>query len=337
VTVSGAVLEETAAQEFSRSLWTKKEGFRSETVRVNRAVLRRGHINLTLKKEAVDNTLSASQTGAITGRVVDPDGKPLQSVKVLGGRGIWAGTDARGEYRIAKVIPGEYELRLSSRFVLVPSLLQKVVVEADTETRADFFVPDLRPYRVRITAKDEHGVPLANAKILVLEGYLGSGADRREVGLMEYSDDIAPRTGPDGSAYVFFREPNVEAVQVSVKLRFDHERYWGISSREGVPVVSGEAVVVCSRIPMCKKLVIRVVDAETGLPLSEYKYKYKYKSESHGGICRTANGEVHSQLDTGKITASIEKAGYLPAQKAITVEEGAVHKVEFLLSQDESK
>lgn len=333
--VSAGILDPTTTEECSLSLWASKEGYRSKRVRVNRELLSQGHFDLTLKRVAVNRALSASETGTIIGRVVDHEGKPLRGIRVFG-NGIGARTDARGEYRIDKVIPGEHELNLSSREVLVPALPQEAVVAAAEETRVDFFVPDPKPYRVRITAKDEQGVPLANAKVRVLEGWLGSGAERRRVDPMEYSSDIAPRTEPDGSAYVFFKEPNVDTVQVSVTLQLDHERYRGYTGQEGLQVTAGEVIVVCPRIPKCKEMVLRVAEADTGLPLTEYRYRLSRETESEGGICRTANGEVHRQVDTGKITVAIEKADFLPAQKTITVEEGAIHTVEFLLSRDES-
>jgi protocatechuate 3,4-dioxygenase beta subunit len=58
------------------------------------------------------------RTGILTGRVVGPDGQPTRATVILAGSGVWppraVETDAAGDYRIAGVPGGVYELRARS-------------------------------------------------------------------------------------------------------------------------------------------------------------------------------------------------------------------------------
>jgi hypothetical protein len=73
-------------------------------------------ITLQADDKKTDMTLKLTQTGAITGRVTNSDGQPVEgsSVTADGTGGMMVGqTDDQGQYRIGGLSPGRYRVRAS--------------------------------------------------------------------------------------------------------------------------------------------------------------------------------------------------------------------------------
>ena len=84
----------------------------------------------------------AGTAGTLTGRVLDPDGKPVLAATVLVVNTRLGGyTDAEGRYTILNVPAGTYEVK-ASRLGFNAVTVTDVVVSADNTTRLDFAMGD---------------------------------------------------------------------------------------------------------------------------------------------------------------------------------------------------
>ena len=93
-------------------------------------------------------------------------------------------SDDRGNYTISGLEPGDYEIRLISETLPLPTLTGSATVVAGREARVDFAVPDPATFdfhAVRIVATLDDGRPAAGFSLYLSEAWTGSGRDQRSV------------------------------------------------------------------------------------------------------------------------------------------------------------
>ncbi len=84
----------------------------------------------------------AGTTGTISGRVLDPDGKPVVAATVIVvGTRLGAYTDAEGKFLILNVAPGTYDVK-ASRLGFNAVTMSGVIASADNTTRIDLKMGD---------------------------------------------------------------------------------------------------------------------------------------------------------------------------------------------------
>ncbi len=177
-----------------------------------------------------DVLVKLTPTGAITGRVVDAEGEPLERVRVSASIGdddaANATTEKKGEFRIGGLAPGKYRVYAKPP---ADDLPQEIRTDGTAEIhyRGTYFpnVPDtISAVRVSVAAGSETGgieIHLIRAPIVNLSGTIqGISKGAGEVWLLVQEGCIDPNTeettvGADGKFHLWRLDPGRYCVRAS--------------------------------------------------------------------------------------------------------------------------
>jgi len=275
--------------------------------------------------------------GVIEGLVLDHEGRPMRGIDVIarGERSFGKSLTSRdGTYSIGDLRPGIHEVEVASAKRPIPRSRREVAVEEGKAVRLDLKIanPAMSLFPVLVSVMFDDGTPIGNRDVYFIGAWPGEKREGRgifPVTPLSWKDQF--RTDPEGKAVLHFEEPvqllwcgvtNVERDGEPYRLRRE-------SSGPLVRVEAGEARLICERVPTCKDLMIRVVDASTGRPVAPYRFYYKAAHSGSGRICRSPDGEVHYRGVIGEVEVTVEAEGYEKASKKITVEDRGRHRLEF--------
>ncbi len=326
------------------------DGFKKDSrvprLRRNRvAVARAGFapVEITLTAEHFKDgrvAVTLSQSGTVSGRVLDHEGAPVAGVVVIarpehgGGRGSGAGEN--GEYVIRGLLPGVYELSTESEAVPMPSFTRKVTVLAGEDTRADFSIPDPATFQlhgVRVVATFEDGRPAGAAAIQCTGGWRGE--KHQHVKPLAHSANPQLKTGADGVVMLYFEAPGLDGIYLSGSFERDGEAYR--LAGNAIEIVDGRTVVaVYAREPR-GSVTVEVVDAASGKAITGYRYFFKVKRGGSGSRCYSPDGRITRKVRAGDVTVVVEARGYGNAEQALVLEDGGEESVRFRLDRDRSE
>ena len=164
-----------------------------------------------------DFNLKLTPTAAIAGRVLDPDGSPVEGIAVLAevaGRQVrWATTDDRGAYRIGGLRPGKYRVKAQPAIISGPP---EIRTDGSAETNyAQTWYPDAldakSASRVDIGPAIEAAgidIHLVRIPIVHLAGKIfGKPSDAEHVMLSMEPQGTGAQVRPDGSFEVWRVNP----------------------------------------------------------------------------------------------------------------------------------
>ena len=148
-------------------------------------------ISLQADEKKTDVTLKLTQTGAITGRVTDSDGQPVEgaAVTVDGGGGMTVSqTDDQGQYRIGGLSPGRYRVRAApANRVMAQGREIRTDGSEETYSTTTYFPGTLdtkTATRVRVgPGADASGVDirLARSSLLHISGRVVGGSENAQI------------------------------------------------------------------------------------------------------------------------------------------------------------
>lgn len=257
--------------------------------------------------------LRVARTGALIGRVVDAEGRPVEDVQVDIGetrtstfsRAVDTGSD--GTYVVAHAPVGTYGVNATSKLYLA-HFETGLTVEAGRDTEVPDIVLALAP-TIEGTVVDENGRPVAGAKLYGWPVNSGRGA--------------GGNSGPDGRFVIPL--PQVEPYTLSAQL--DGYLTWGSEHDKSVTYAPGrhDIEVVMRSLPRTRFL---VVDAETGAPIERFGLEINEDvgSKSPGMTFRTGRSPTQEQ-HVGGIAEATGRVGidqYVVAAEGYVLAKGDV-------------
>jgi hypothetical protein len=112
----------------------------SYSVSGERVGFARGRVYVTLKADDKKSDLEVrlTQVGAITGRVTDAEGEPVERASVIaeGAEKKEAGTDENGQFRIGGLAPGKYRVKAAHESSMYRFFMMRPEIRADGTTEA---------------------------------------------------------------------------------------------------------------------------------------------------------------------------------------------------------
>jgi hypothetical protein len=102
-----------------------------------RASLSRVKVTLKADEKVSDVRVKLTPVGAITGRVTDADGTPVERAEVIAegvGKTIQSSTDEKGQFRVGSLPPGRYRVRASREGMMYHSLMRHPEIRTDGTT-----------------------------------------------------------------------------------------------------------------------------------------------------------------------------------------------------------
>jgi hypothetical protein len=158
----------------------------------------RARVTLNADYKKSDFEVKLTPVGAITGRVTDAEGEPVERASVIaeGAEKKEAGTDENGEFRIGGLAPGKYRVRASHESSMYRFFMMRSEIRADGTTEA----LNAKTYYPGVLTAKQAG------KVEVRPGEESTGIDIQLVGVpfVRVSGKVAgmPRGAPQAYAFI---------------------------------------------------------------------------------------------------------------------------------------